>query len=233
MGSSVPKGIMRHASQDKVGIYLVAANRLLREALARVLRVRGGFRIVGASAPDNETENAVLTSGADLLLLDHFDAMRSDLTLLRKLTPAAPSLRVVLMGMPETEQTFLDSVHAGATGYILHDASADELVASIRAVLGGEAFCPPRMIVSLFRFVARPGNRMPNNRVRMELGLTRREQELVPLIAQGMTNKEIAALLNLSEQTIKNHVHRMLHRVGASDRLEVVDMVRVQGAYLD
>src|SRR6202050_207820 len=58
------KGTMRHASQDKVGIYLVAANRLLREALARVLRVRGGFRIVGACAPDDETENTVLTSGA-------------------------------------------------------------------------------------------------------------------------------------------------------------------------
>jgi len=122
---------MRHASQDKDGIYLVAANRLLREALARVLRIRGGFRIVGACAPDAETENAVRASGADLLLLDNFDAARSDLTLLRKSAPAAPSLRVVLMGMLETEQAFLDCVHAGAIGYVLHDASADELVASV------------------------------------------------------------------------------------------------------
>jgi|HubBroStandDraft_6_1064221.scaffolds.fasta_scaffold392184_2 DNA-binding NarL/FixJ family response regulator len=227
------KGTMRHASQDKVGIYLVAANRLLREALARVLRVRGGFRIVGACAPDADTENTVLTSGASMLLLDDFDAARADLTLLRKLASSAPALQVVLMGMPEAEQAFLDSVHAGAIGYVLHDASAEDVVASVRSVLNGEAVCPPQMIATLFRYVARQRDRMPNLRVRMELGLTRREQQLVPMIAQGMTNKEIAAHLNLSEQTIKNHVHRMLHRVGASDRLEVVDMVRVQGAYLD
>jgi two-component system nitrate/nitrite response regulator NarL len=224
---------MRHASQDKVGIYLVAANRLLREALARVLRVRGGFRIVGACAPDADTENAVLTSGASMLLLDDFDAARADLTLLRRLASSAPALQVVLMGMPEAEQAFLDSVHAGAIGYVLHDASAEDVVASVRAVLNGEAVCPPQMIATLFRYVTRQRDRMPNLRVRMELGLTRREQQLVPMIAQGMTNKEIAAHLNLSEQTIKNHVHRMLQRVGASDRLEVVDMVRVQGAYLD
>jgi DNA-binding NarL/FixJ family response regulator len=100
------KGTMRNASQDEVGIYLVAANRLLREALARVLRIRGGFRIVGASAPDAETEKVVIASGTNMLLLDSFDAERSDLTLLRKLVPAAPILLVVLMGCRKRKQHF-------------------------------------------------------------------------------------------------------------------------------
>jgi DNA-binding NarL/FixJ family response regulator len=60
------------------------------------------------------------------------------------------------------------------------------------------------------------------------MGLTRREQQLVPLIAQGFTNKEIASYLHLSEQTVKNHIHRILQRIGASDRLAVVEMVREQ-----
>jgi len=224
---------MRHSTQEKVGIYLVATNRLLREALTRVLRTRGGFRIAGSCVPETTTVEAVLASGADVVLVDDSGAARSDLTLVRKLVQSAPSLRVVLIGMPEEEQAFLDSVHAGAVGYVLHDASAEDVVASVRAVLEGEAICPPRLIVALFRYVARQWNRVPNVRVRMELGLTRREQQLVPLIAQGKTNKEIACELNLSEQTIKNHIHRMLRRVGASDRLEVVELVRVQGAYLD
>lgn len=224
---------MRHPTQEKVGIYLVATNRLLREALTRVLRTRGGFRISGSCVPEAATAESVLASGADMVLLDDSGTARSDLTLVRKLVQAAPTLRVVLIGMPEEEQAFLDSVQAGAVGYVLHDASAEDVVASVRAVLEGEAICPSRMIVSLFRYVARQWNRVPNVRVRMELGLTRREQQLVPLIAQGKTNKEIASELNLSEQTIKNHVHRMLRRVGAGDRLEVVEMVRVQGAYLD
>jgi len=69
-------------------------------------------------------------------------------------------------------------------------------------------------------------------RVKSHLGLTRRQQQLVPLIAQGLTNKEIALQLNLSEQTVKNHVHRMLQKVGAEDRLSVVEMVRVNQVFL-
>jgi DNA-binding NarL/FixJ family response regulator len=69
-------------------------------------------------------------------------------------------------------------------------------------------------------------------RVKAQLGLTRRQQQLVPLLAQGLTNKEIAVHLNLSEQTVKNHVHRMLQKVGADDRLSVVEMVKVNQVFL-
>jgi len=143
---------MRHASQDKVGIYLVAANRLLREALARVLSAEDEFNFVGACAPGPDTETIVLASGANLVLLGDFGRERSDLKLLTKLTTAVPALQVILVGMPETEQAFLDSVRAGAIGYVLHDASADVFISSVRAVLNGEAACPARMIVSLYKY---------------------------------------------------------------------------------
>jgi DNA-binding NarL/FixJ family response regulator len=143
---------MRHASQDEAGIYLVAANRLLREALARVLSEEAGFNIVGACAPGPDTEYAVLMSGASLVLLDDFGTVRSDLRLLTKLMTAAPTLQVILVGMPETERAFLESVRAGANGYVLHDASADELISSVRSVLNGESACPAGMIVSLYKY---------------------------------------------------------------------------------
>lgn len=160
-GSWVPKGAMRHASQDKVGIYLVAANRLLREALARVLSTEAGFNIVGASAPGPNTDAFVVASGANLVLLDDFGEERSDLKLLTKLLTAAPSLKVILVGMPESERAFLDSVRAGAIGYVLHNASAEVFISSVRDVLNGEAACPARMIVSLYKYspgsgIARP-----------------------------------------------------------------------------
>ena len=153
---------MRHASQDKVGIYLVAANRLLREALARVLSAEAGFNIVGASAPGPDTETSVLVSGATLVLLGDFGVERSDLKLLTRLKKASPSLKVILVGMPETERTFLDSVRAGAIGYVLHDASADVFISSVRAVLNGEAACPARMIVSLYKYVPGSGIACPS-----------------------------------------------------------------------
>lgn len=143
---------MRHASPDEAGIYLVAANRLLREALARELSEEAGFNIVGACAPGPDAEYVVLRSGASLVLLDDFGAARSDLRLLTKLMTAAPTLQVILVGMPETERAFLDSVRAGASGYVLHDASADEIISSVRAVLNGESACPARMIVSLYKY---------------------------------------------------------------------------------
>jgi len=148
---------MRLASQNKVGIYLVAANRLLREALARVLHSESRFNVVGACAPGLDTKYAVLESRANLVLLDDFDAARSDLYLLKTLMKAAPSLRVILVGMPETEWAFLESVRAGAIGYVLHDASAEDLISSVRAVLNGESACPARMIVSLYKYATGSG----------------------------------------------------------------------------
>jgi DNA-binding NarL/FixJ family response regulator len=97
-----------------------------------------------------------------VVLLDDFGAPRADLKLMRKLISATPSLKVILVGMPETERAFLDSVRAGAIGYVLHDASAEEFISSVHAVLNGEAACPARMIVSLYKYVPGTGIASPD-----------------------------------------------------------------------
>lgn len=152
---------MRHASQNEVGIYLVAANRLLREALARVLSVEDGFNIVGASAPGPGTDSAVLASRAALVILGDFGEARSDLKLLTALVKATPPLKVILVGMPETERAFVDSIRAGANGYVLHDASPEDFLSAVRAVSNGEAACPARMIASLYKYVPGSGIASP------------------------------------------------------------------------
>jgi two-component system, NarL family, nitrate/nitrite response regulator NarL len=88
--------------------------------------------------------------------------------------------------------------------------------------------CPPRLCMALCNVVARTASFRPDVTLTVNLGLTRREKGLIPLIAQGLTNKEIACRLNLSEQTIKNHVHRMLRKVGVRDRMSVVEKVRIE-----
>jgi DNA-binding CsgD family transcriptional regulator len=98
-----------------------------------------------------------------------------------------------------------------------------EVVSAIRAVAQGKALCPSRYARMLFDHFALQAKELPNSRTRAELGLTRREQELVPLIDRGMTNKEIASLLNLYEQTVKNHIHRILRKVVAEDRLGIIE----------
>ena len=111
----------------------------------------------------------------------------------------------------------------------MKDASALEVVTTVRGVAAGEAACPPRLCAVLFRYLARQLDQVPSYQVKMGLGLTNREQQLVFLIGRGLTNKEIASELQLADQTVRNHVHRMLRKVGANDRLAVVEMCRMQG----
>ncbi len=214
---------------SKVSVFLVAGNRLLREALARLLSKRGDFEVCGVSACVPEVTSSITALGADVLVLDSITVQLSDYELIAEISKKAPRVKVVLIDMDNDSEFFLDCVRAGAVGYLLKDASAADVIAGVRAVAQGQAVCPSQLSLSLFHTVAHQWTAVPSARIRLEFGLTRRQQQLVPLIAQGLTNKEIASHLNLSEQTIKNHIHRMLRRVGASDRLQVVDMARYRG----
>ena len=126
--------------------------------------------------------------------------------------------------MQEDEATFLETVREGAIGFLLRDCSAADVLTAVRTIVQGEAFCPPRLCLALLNHISNERLPLPSIQVKLQLGLTRRQQQIVPLIAKGWTNKEIACQLNLSEQTIKNHIHSMLRRTGANDRLAVVDL---------
>jgi len=103
------------------------------------------------------------------------------------------------------------------------------VVAAVRNVANGGAVCPIKLCTSLFEYVARQGSQLPSLHAKLNLGLTNREQQLVLLMGRGLTNKEIAEQLQLAEQTVRNHVHRVLRKVGVSDRLAAVEMCRMQG----
>jgi two-component system, NarL family, response regulator DevR len=134
-----------------------------------------------------------------------------------------------MIGMEVDKGTFLRTIREGVVGYVLKEASALEVVAAIRSVANGEAICPPTLCMTLFKYVSSQWAQVPNVQIKRDLALTRREQQLLQMLGLGLTNKEIAAQLFLSEQTVKNHVHRILRKVGVSDRMEVVEACRLQG----
>jgi DNA-binding NarL/FixJ family response regulator len=131
--------------------------------------------------------------------------------------------------MAKDEREFLQCVRAGISGYLLRDASAGEVLQGVQAVHAGEAVCPGALCAALFRYFESDAASLPCTSSRRRLGLSRRELQLIPLIAQGLTNKEIANHFSLSEQTVKNHLYRMKHKIGAEDRLEMVQLYRTQG----
>lgn len=214
--------------QTKINVFLLAGNRLFRESLARILKSKNDICMVGSAPCTSHAVEQIEASDCDVLLVDPMNGDRSDLPFAQEVARSVPRLKLVLVDMVDDESTFLRAVRAGAVGYILQNASALDIVEAVRSVHQGEAVCPPRLCRALFRYVASGRNSVPNLRTKAQTGLTRREQQLVPLIAQGYTNKEIASQLHLSEQTVKNHIHRILQRIGASDRLAVAEIVRQQ-----
>jgi len=223
---------MGSAMDGSTGVYILSENRFLREALSRILKNKSAFGALSGPSFTAGVKAEILSSGVRVLLLDSVSLFLAEDDAIQMLRAEAPALKIVLIGMEEDDQTFLQIVRRGATGYLLKEARAAELVAAVRAVTNGEAVCPPRLCRILFEYVAQQAQLLPQSRSRSQLGLTRREQQLVPLIARGLSNKEIAGHLNVSEQTVKNHVHRILHKVGAHNRLGAVDLCREQGLFL-
>ncbi len=196
-------------SEVKLQVFLLAENRLFREALTRLLNKKVDVRVVGADAFSAGVFERIAELRPDILLSDSKAISLSDLQIVPQLRKLLPGLKVVMIGMDPDHKLFLHAVQQGAVGYVLKDASAMEVAAAVRAVMN-----------------AQPQVKAPTARVKRELGLSRREQQLTNLISEGLTNKEIASQLNLSEQTVKNHVHRMLRKVGTTDRLVIVERWR-------
>jgi DNA-binding NarL/FixJ family response regulator len=213
--------------EGRAKLFIVCCNRLLRESIARILGKKGDFEIVAARALGSTSWEEISDSSADVLVLDSLEFLLGNPASAKRCALGG-LLKCVLVAMEDDHNDFLMAVRRGARGYILQDASAMDVVSAIRAVAEGNAVCPPHYAQVLFDFVAMQTAELPNSRRRAQWGLTRREQQLIPLIGRGLSNKEIANHLSLSEQTVKNHVHRILRKVGVSDRLSVFEACQTQ-----
>lgn len=218
-------------SLERIVVFLLAENCLLREALVRVLRKKDDIVVVGAIPFSPSALEKVSTANPDVVLFDSASIALTGPRLISRMRQAE-NRKTVMVGMDDDEATFLRAVGEGVVGYVLKDASAAEIVRVIRAVATGEAVCPPRFSLSLFQCAARDVSFSLESPQKTKFGLTRREQQLVGLIRLGLSNKEIGSRLNLSEQTVKNHIHRILRKVGANDRLGIVEQCQSKSAGL-
>jgi DNA-binding NarL/FixJ family response regulator len=216
---------------QEVSVYLLAENRLLRDTLARLLRKRSEINVVGVNRSSDTVKDEILASHCDVVLMDSFDnAARS--IFLDELLEQDSGVKLLLFGMDDDPDVFLKAVHLGVCGYLLKEASAAEIVAAVRAAARGEATCPPNLSMSLIQYVSQ------KRRERLDSvdaqgcnqkALTPRQLQLIRLVAEGLTNKEIAANLNLSQFTVKNHLRRVMRQVEAASRHDAVDVLRATG----
>jgi DNA-binding NarL/FixJ family response regulator len=213
---------------SSIRTFLLIENRLLREALARLFSKRADLLVVGQSGHAEATAVAVLDSRCDVLVIDSLQTpCFSALAAIENAD--RDSCKMVVIAGESDEKHFLSAIRAGVTGYLLQDASASDVVAAVRAVYRGEAVCPPQLCSTLFRFVAQVPAETPVQTAISKPDLTLRQQQLVALVAKGLTNKEIASRLNLSEFTVRNHIHRILKQVDAGSRSQAVETIRSYG----
>jgi DNA-binding NarL/FixJ family response regulator len=211
---------------QRIDVFLLTENRLLREALMRIFGEKSDLCLVGAAPFSPQLVKEVAVTRARVLLSDSGLNAFTDLQIIPELRKELPDLKVLLIGMEAEASTFLRAVRAGVMGYVLKDASSMDVAAAVRSVAKNEAVCPPSLCRLLFEHIASPQSDATCLQARHPFGLTRREQQLVEMMGRGLTNKEIATQLNLSDQTVKNHVHRVLQKVGAGDRLEAAEICR-------
>lgn len=214
---------------ENIEVLVVAENRLLREALTRVLRKDNGIHLVSAIGFASETVKQIADVKPQVLILDPTGFDSSVLKFVVEAIREVPGSKVILIGMEVDHVAFLRSVRAGIAGYLLKDASANEVVAAVNSTARGKAVCPPELCLALFNWVARQEIPISSLNGTLQLRLTGREVQILQIISCGLSNKEVAAQLNLSEQTVKNHVHRLLRKLGAANRLAALELFHLQG----
>jgi len=216
----------------KIRVRVDPGNRAWHEGLMRMLGNHAGLEMLGGAVNESFRVDKILEDSPDVLLLTSCGNLDNDISNIRKVRVAAPGVRIVMFGGAGAEREFLQYVRAGIRGYLLLGASVKDVWEVLESVHAGKASCPSSLCGLLFNYFEREATSLPSGAVRQQLGLTRREQQLVPLIAQGLTNKEIANRFCLSEQTVKNHLYRMKHKVGADSRLGIVQTCHTHGFLL-
>jgi DNA-binding NarL/FixJ family response regulator len=223
------------SSESPIRIYLLAQNRLVREVLVRLFRKRTDLGVVGVTSDSTVALEELKAIPCDVLLLDSLEPLRA-IGDRGKVAERLGEIRIVLFGAEEDPECFLRAVRLGVLGYLPKDASSAQMVGAVRNVMQGEAICTPKLCKLLFDIVckeAHSGAGSEEQGGHIVNDLTCRQRQLMALVAKGLTNKEIAANLRLSEFTVKNHIRRVMTHLGASSRHQAVDVIRTGGLSLN
>lgn len=227
--SREPRRAVAAALPPPISIVLIDDNRLLREGLAAMIHTQPGFRVLVASADVMEALQKVREARPEVVLLDFGLEDHDSLSLTATVRGEVPEAKVIIMGLLPIQDDVANYVRAGASGFIMKDASFEDFFSTIRAVADGAEVLPPALTTSLFSQIARNAAGGNKARVLEAVRLTNREREVIDLLGEGLSNKEIAARLQIAIHTVKSHVHNVLEKLALHSRLEVAAFTHGEG----
>lgn len=204
-----------------IRVLIVGDNSLLLEVVAASLSFREEIVLVGwMSDPDGAAEK-IQSQAVDVVLIDAGMEKSSAAWTICKIKEEYPDIKVIAFGLGDREEDNLKFIEAGASGYVLKSASIDEMLSTIRLVYNGETDCSPRMSALVFVRIAELSRERSREPLR-QIGLTRREKEILLLIAKGSSNKDISRQLCITPYTVKNHVHNLLEKLQVHRRRDAI-----------
>jgi DNA-binding NarL/FixJ family response regulator len=202
-----------------INVAIIEDNRLVRDGLTSKLNEQPDFT-VSYSAADGNVE-ALRGASSQVLLLDVGLEGEDSLKLAERLRTELPGVRVIAMDLLPVHEDLVEYVSAGVSGFILKDATLADLLNTIRAVASGETILPPEMTSTLFSQIVEEAVLRGLGGVSEATDLTAREQKVVSLIGQGLTNKAIAKRLDISPHTVKSHVRNVMDKLALHSRLQI------------
>lgn len=216
------------AEAERIRILLVDDQELFRRGLMMVLSGEGDLEVDDVADGDAAVR-AVTATAPDVVLLDVRMPGMSGLETCAAIKAVSPSTAIVMLTASEEESDLYDSIKNGAAGYLLKDSSIDQVAEAVRLVFAGQSLISPSMAVKLleeFKQISQVDRQPTGTR------LTERELEVLRHVARGLNNKDIAKLLFISENTVKNHVRNILEKLQMHSRMEAV-MYAVRTKLLD
>lgn len=211
------------ASAASIALVLIDDNRLLREGLTAMIHAEAGLRVLASTSDVDEALERARASNPDVVMLSLGLANHNSLMLTETIRRELPDTKVIVTGLLASQVDVAAYVRAGASGFIMRDASFEELFETIRQVATGKHVLPNALTTSLFTQIVlnADGTVAPIDRNAVRERVTAREREVIDALADGLSNKEIAARLEIAVHTVKSHVHNVLEKLSLHSRLEV------------
>jgi DNA-binding NarL/FixJ family response regulator len=205
----------------RIQVLVIEDNRLVRDGLATLLGDHPDLKVVGAVANASTGLAQMRETKPDVVLVDAALGNGDSHRLVRDLRKEGPETRVIVMDLLPVQQDVIEFVRAGANGFIVKDATIDDFVMTIRSVSHGAAVVPQSLTGTLLSHIADQALIRSGPAVLEAVRMTKRERQITDLIAEGMSNKEIAQQLNIALYTVKSHVHNILEKLALHTRLQI------------
>ena len=205
---------------DVIRVVIADDQRVVREGLRTLLGLLEGVEVVGVAADGDEAVQLALEHRPDVILMDLRMPRCDGVEAIRRLRSDAPMIKMLVLTTYADDRSVLDALRAGARGYLTKDAGAEEIEDALRQLIHGRAAIDPAVQHHLLDVVANtPDEQGPTA---LADGLTAREAEVLKLIAGGLTNRQIAERLYVSESTVKTHINHLFSKIGIQDRAQAV-----------